>query len=337
MNGGMRDDAIRLTNTRYRAATGLAALGCAALFVEIFVLARTERGQLLDEVSRVGQQNPDITKGFLEADTFHLWVTRFLFSIEFFGAAGAFAFVANLIIRRRALTAAPNGPRRSSQRRWGLIVVAGGSIVAARALKVTLPDRMLYNTADIYWGPNNTLPSGHAAAAMAFVVVFLASGYGRGRKRRVVIVALGTLYTFAIGVATIVVSWHRPSDVLVSWCLVGAIMFTALTAASFGTNRRLPITGNRYLARTAALLAAGNIIAIAITFAIGWTRKPENIYVIIQDYRPRWVIVPIRPVFAFYLFVFDAALLCALIVVSLAFALTTRASAAVNSSSKNPQ
>lgn len=90
----------------------------------------------------------------------------------------------------------------------------------------------------------NSFPSGHTTlAATAMVALVLATG-----RARVVLAPLGVLWTLAAGVGTLVVGWHRPSDV------VGAIgvaaAWTCLVLALDGLHtrhraRREAATGRR--------------------------------------------------------------------------------------------
>ncbi|MGP9538522.1 phosphatase PAP2 family protein [Brachybacterium sp. AOP43-C2-M15] len=70
----------------------------------------------------------------------------------------------------------------------------------------------------------NSFPSGHTTlAATAMIALVLAGG-----RARVVLAPVGALWTIAAGIGTLVVGWHRPSDVLGAIAVAAAWTFLVL-------------------------------------------------------------------------------------------------------------
>ncbi|MGO1258691.1 MAG: phosphatase PAP2 family protein [Brachybacterium sp.] len=79
----------------------------------------------------------------------------------------------------------------------------------------------------------NSFPSGHTTlAATAMIAVVLAAG-----RARVVLAPLGALWTLAAGLGTLVVGWHRPSDVIGAIAVAAAWTFLVLAADGLHTRR----------------------------------------------------------------------------------------------------
>ncbi|GAA4522306.1 phosphatase PAP2 family protein [Brachybacterium paraconglomeratum] len=80
----------------------------------------------------------------------------------------------------------------------------------------------------------NSFPSGHTTlAATAMIALVLASG-----RARVVLAPVGALWTLAAGLGTLVVGWHRPSDVIGAITIAAAWTFLILAADGLHTRRR---------------------------------------------------------------------------------------------------
>ncbi|MFC7375252.1 phosphatase PAP2 family protein [Brachybacterium sp. GCM10030267] len=87
----------------------------------------------------------------------------------------------------------------------------------------------------------NSFPSGHTTlAATAVIALVLASGGARA-----VLAPLGTAWTASAGIGTVVLGWHRPSDVLGALVLVAAWTFLVLALDGLGTRRRLARSARR--------------------------------------------------------------------------------------------
>lgn len=80
----------------------------------------------------------------------------------------------------------------------------------------------------------NSFPSGHTTlAASAMVALVLASG-----RARAVLAPLGAAWTVAAGLGTLVVGWHRPSDVVGAIAVVAAWTFFILALDGLSVRRR---------------------------------------------------------------------------------------------------
>lgn len=80
----------------------------------------------------------------------------------------------------------------------------------------------------------NSFPSGHTTlAATAMIALVLAAG-----RARVVLAPVGALWTLAAGLGTLVVGWHRPSDVIGAVAVAAAWTFLVLAADGLHTRRR---------------------------------------------------------------------------------------------------
>lgn len=109
-----------------------------------------------------------------------------------------------------------------ARRRYSLaimaVVLVVGSAATAFALKSYLLTRTEFNIDPERAGAGNSLPSGHATAAAAFAVglVLVLPPAARGLAS-----LLGASYAAVVGIATLSSGWHRPSDVLAAYLIVG--------------------------------------------------------------------------------------------------------------------
>lgn len=110
------------------------------------------------------------------------------------------------------------------QKRWVLaaqvVAVVVGANVTTQIVKATLgrPDF------DVTWGHANTLPSGHTTVAAATSVALLLALPRTWRPAGAII---GSVFTAAMGISTLVGQWHRMSDVLAAilvTCAWGALV-----------------------------------------------------------------------------------------------------------------
>lgn len=110
----------------------------------------------------------------------------------------------------------------------------------------------------------NSFPSGHTTlAATAMVALVLAGG-----RARVVLAPLGAVWTTAAGIGTLVVGWHRPSDVIGAIVVAAAWTFLVLALDGFATRRaaaRAAVRSGRGRRRAVAPLpgAAGEGLGVA--------------------------------------------------------------------------
>ncbi|WP_114853555.1 phosphatase PAP2 family protein [Brachybacterium sp. YJGR34] len=193
----------------------LAAAVCAAAVV---LLARTAvgtaSGQRLDQLTLSGAQahdGPLSQYAELAVETV---------SMPVIGALLA-ATVLLVLLRRRTALLLP------------LSVLILGANLTTQLIKHVLVDREAL-------GPGieitpNSFPSGHTTlAATAMVALVLASG-----RARVVLAPLGALWTAAAGIGTLVVGWHRPSDVVGGLLVVAGWTFLVLAVQGVAARRRL--------------------------------------------------------------------------------------------------
>ncbi len=250
-------------NARRRGGSLLAlAAFSAALFVAVYlVFVRTDWGQRLDDAALAGRgrQPPQVVHGVLD-----LLATIDLGSLVV--ALLAIIAVAYRYGRGRRAVAA------------GLVVL--GAVVSAEALKrLVLGRPMLLDHPDPF-GARNSLPSGHAAVAMAVAMALVLAMPSASRGP--VAVITGT-YAVAVGGAAITAGWHRPSDVVAAYLVV--TVWAAAAAAGLarvpgteGTpvpearpdDRRLPRGGDRWPTSRLALLGAALAGLLAILIARGW-------------------------------------------------------------------
>ena len=116
------------------------------------------------------------------------------------------------------------------QRRFALAVAAIAMIVAAnvttQVLKHWILERpQLMGFTDPF-GFRNSLPSGHATVIMSMLLALVMVTPPRFRG---LIAVLGGAYALYSGTATITVGWHRPSDVVTAYLVVG--FWTAFVSA----------------------------------------------------------------------------------------------------------
>src|SRR5699024_10064550 len=122
------------------------------------------------------------------------------------------------------------------RRRPGLLLPLGvlvlGAHLTTQVIKQVLVTREVL-------GPGievtpNSFPSGHTTlAATAMIALVLAGG-----RARVVLAPLGAAWTTAVGIGTLVVAWHRPSDVIGAIVVVAVWTFLILALDGLDTRRR---------------------------------------------------------------------------------------------------
>lgn len=122
-----------------------------------------------------------------------------------------------------------------AHRRWIPLLVAllsaGAALACVQLLKHGLLTKSPYG---IQESAQNSLPSGHTAAAAAAVAVVLMVAPTRWRKP---LALLGALAVTAAGLGTVVNGWHRPSDVVVAilvvtgWFVLGSVVLRLLVPA----------------------------------------------------------------------------------------------------------
>ncbi|MEU7794837.1 phosphatase PAP2 family protein [Micromonospora tulbaghiae] len=114
----------------------------------------------------------------------------------------------------------------------------------------------------------NSLPSGHttvaASVAVALILVL-------PRKLRVAGAFLGAGYAAAAGVATLSAGWHRPSDAVAAYLVVGAWAAVAgLVLLFFQREQAVVEPGDAHRVAAAVLGGAGVVALLASAVALSW-------------------------------------------------------------------
>ncbi|MFE0588317.1 phosphatase PAP2 family protein [Micromonospora echinospora] len=226
----------------------LAVTHVVALFAVWRFALHTETGQWLDTVALTGNQ--------IGQDRIDEPVDRVLNAVSVVSLLAATAMIGFIALLRRRIALAVTAT--------ALIV---GANVTTQLLKYGLarPD---YGIDPERAAVGNSLPSGHAcvAASVAVALVLVLP-----RKVRVPGAFLGAGYAAVNGVATLSAGWHRPSDAVAAFLVVGA------WAAAGGlllllTQREQAQVEPADAHRTAALVlgVAGLVAIIVSAVALGW-------------------------------------------------------------------
>jgi hypothetical protein len=159
---------------------------------------RTAVGQRLDNAALVGKS---VVPEEFVADA---WSILDTISVTSLVAAGS-AMAAIALIRRRPWLAASAA----------MIIV--GSNLTTQVLK-----RIVLTRPELVEGgikAYNTLPSGHATVALSVTAaIMVVVPY----RHRALAGGAAVIYATAVGVATVTAGWHRPSDAIAAWFVVGA-------------------------------------------------------------------------------------------------------------------
>jgi hypothetical protein len=145
--------------------------------------------------------------------------------------------------------------------RWHLAVAVGvvilGANLTTEALKATVPRPDLINA--LYDATFNTWPSGHAtvAASLAAALVMVVPA-----RARPLAATIGAFYAGAIAVGVLAAGWHRPSDALAAFAIVGAWAFGVSAALVAWRGPGRPV----HRASLPAL-AVGAVIVLGVAFA----------------------------------------------------------------------
>lgn len=228
------------------------ALACVAALVLTYELAvHTTRGRLLDGASLRGavDSRSGVT-GVLEQLLDVVSVASLL------AAAAALVAIALVRMRRELATAA--------------VVVLVGSNVTSQVLKNDLlerPDLGLYESTP---ATLNSMPSGHSTVAFSVTVALVLV---LPVRLRAAAAGFGVAYASVAALSTLSAGWHRPSDSVAAFLVVG-VWATSVgavlvvrhgdedgTATDTGAHRT---TTRRLAAAAAYLLAFGALVAVVI-------------------------------------------------------------------------
>lgn len=184
------------------------ALWAAAGLVGVFLIfVRTESGQLVDDAAM---------RGIATVVAEHDWAQLVLDSVSALSVA---AFATTLTI----ITALARGNRRAV----AVALTGAGTLLVAEVLKVVLVRPALLGEAG-----SNSFPSGHVAAVAGLAAAVLLAVPSAVRwALAVTVLAPAVAMT---GLATVVLEWHRPSDVLGSILVAATVGGLGLLAERLG-------------------------------------------------------------------------------------------------------
>lgn len=235
-----------------RALLGLAA-GCVATLLALqLLLVRTARGQRLDDAA-LGSLAGDSGGGAVEA-TRTLLDTISTSSLALFGLG----IMAIALVRRRPLLALGAG------------VVVLGANVTTQLLKAGLGRPLLDDGGMPLPGETpgaGSWPSGHVTVAMSLAMALVLVVPAAARW---IAAATGASYAVGVGVAVILLDWHRPSDVVGAYLVTAAwtaLVAAALLAAPGGGGLRPGPARGRASARTAGALLG--VLGAAFAAVVG--------------------------------------------------------------------
>lgn len=181
----------------------------------ILYVVRTDAGQRLDEQVRWGTTVSESTYGLLMRGLTLVSERNILIVM-------AVLFILGLLLRR--FTAAVSG----------IIVIAGANVIT-QLLKYALIDRPA-----LAFPGENSLPSGHVTVLCSLACAVLLAA---PRRARIVLTAGTAMVSQFAGLAVIVNSWHRPSDILAAYA-VCALWVGLVLAIALVTGRGLAEDGN---------------------------------------------------------------------------------------------
>ncbi len=234
--------------------TGLSLIGLIATY---FVAVRTVRGQFLDLLALSGQK--------VEPQRLVSSAGTMLGTISVASVAAVLVGVVAVGLARK-------------RRRVGLIVagILVGAVSTTEALKreiLTRPQLVRLSDLDV---AVNTLPSGHSTTAMSVVVALILLVPKRGQFLAAI---LGAPYAVGIGIATVVVHWHRPSDVVAAWFVVAAWTFLGLAVLRLTDALEVdePASWGRHIGPGLVALVAAATSVLMVTTVIGLTAHLPSI------------------------------------------------------------
>ncbi|SCG68646.1 phosphatase PAP2 family protein [Micromonospora humi] len=244
------------------------ALAQTAAFLVLWRLAvHTRLGQWLDTVALTGNQiGQDRVDG--PVDT----ILNAMSAVSLLAATAVIGFIA-LIRGRKALAVTAT------------LLIAGAN-VSTQALKYFLarPD---FGIDPERAAAGNSLPSGHttvaASVAVALILVL-------PRQLRVAGAFIGAGYAAAAGVATLSAGWHRPSDAVAAYLLVGAWAAVAgLVLLVFQRERAVVEPGDAHRLAAAVLGVGGALALLVSALALSWLVDRSTIAVGELGRRPLFV------------------------------------------------
>ncbi|MFD6263228.1 phosphatase PAP2 family protein [Micromonospora chalcea] len=226
----------------------LALLQTAAFVLVWRFAVHTELGQWLDTVAltgnRIGQDRIDGP-----VDT----LLNAMSVVSLLAATAVIGFIA-LIRGRKALAVTAT------------LLIAGAN-VTTQLLKHFLvrPD---FGIDPERAAAGNSLPSGHTSVAASVAVALILV---LPRKLRAAGAFLGAGYAAAAGVATLSAGWHRPSDAVAAYLVVGAWAAVAgLALLVFQREQAVVEPGDAHRVAAAVLGGVGAVALLASALALSW-------------------------------------------------------------------
>ncbi|MCI4061508.1 phosphatase PAP2 family protein [Micromonospora sp. R77] len=226
----------------------LALVQTAAFLVVWRFALHTEVGQWLDTVALTGNR--------IGQDTIDGPVNRILNAmsvVSLLAATAVIGFIA-LIRGRKALAVTAT------------LLIAGAN-VTTQLLKyvLTRPD---FGVDPERAAAGNSLPSGHTAIAASVAVALILV---LPRKVRVLGAFLGVAYAAAAGVATLSAGWHRPSDAVAAFLVVGVwAALAGLVLLVFQRERAQVSSADSHRIAAAVLGVGGLLAVVASALALSW-------------------------------------------------------------------
>ena len=227
----------------------------------------TELGQWLDTVAltgnRIGQDRIDGP-----VDT----LLNAMSVVSLLAATAVIGFIA-LIRGRKALAVTAT-------------LLIGGANVTTQVLKHYLvrPD---FGIDPERAAAGNSLPSGHTAVAASVAIALILV---LPRKLRVTGAFLGAAYAAAAGVATLSAGWHRPSDAVAAYLVVGAWAAVAgLVLLFFQREQAVVEPGDAHRMAGAVLAGAGVVALLASAVALSWLVDRSTVPVEALGRRPLFI------------------------------------------------
>ncbi|MCZ7428563.1 phosphatase PAP2 family protein [Micromonospora sp. WMMA1949] len=227
----------------------------------------TELGQWLDTVAltgnRIGQDRIDGP-----VDT----LLNAMSVVSLLAATAVIGFIA-LIRGRKALAVTAT-------------LLIGGANVTTQVLKHYLvrPD---FGIDPERAAAGNSLPSGHTAVAASVAIALILV---LPRKLRVTGAFLGAGYAAAAGVATLSAGWHRPSDAVAAYLVVGAWAAVAgLVLLFFQREQAVVEPGDAHRMAGAVLAGLGVVALLASAVALSWLVDRSTIPVEALGRRPLFI------------------------------------------------
>jgi len=150
-------------------------------------------------------------------------------------------------------------------------VIVAGSNLTTQVLKHSLLDRPFLVPGSVLHP--NSYPSGHATVAASLAVAALLVVPHRLRAPTAL---AATAFACGIGLATVVAGWHRPSDVIGAWLVVGAWAAGAIAVLLAVRGSGVAPEQDRWRTGGEVLLAVGalaSVIVFLVTTAVWvWMR-----------------------------------------------------------------